>query len=248
MFRISVRFVGAIAALVSLASAPLHAQRLTGRVVDAGSGDRVAFAQVVLVDAGGDAVRAAVSDSAGYFALDARPGTYRLRALRIGYADYTAENLELRTGETLTVVIRLTPRGIPLQPLEVRARGRDERGRDGFERRRALGRGVFLTVDSIQLRHPRIVSDAFYGIPKVQIFEGLGEVSVFSMTGAKCFVFFTDHMGIGRLAGGMPDLRRPLPTPRHEGEINRRLKVEWIQGIEVYRDCRRSQGSCGRLW
>lgn len=238
---VNVRIAVAIAVLVaSWPGAELDAQRVTGRVVEAGSGNRVAFAQVALVDDGGAVVRTTASDSAGYFVLEAaRPGTYRLRAVRIGYADYTSANIELRAAETITVVIRLAARGIPLEPLEVRARGLYERGRDGFERRRALGRGVFLTVDSIWLREPRLVSDAFYGIPGIQVFEGMGDVVVFPMTGAKCFMFFIDHIGRSWHAGEMPDLRRPLPVPSDlapQGPLNQRLKVEWIQGIEIYRD------------
>lgn len=196
------RLVAAAALLLPFSAIhePLSAQRVTGRVVESGSGERVSTAQVSLVDEAGTTVRTAISDTAGYFVLDARrPGTYRLRAARIGYADYTSDRIDLQAGETVTVVVRLAAQGVPLQPLEVRARGVEERGRDGFERRRALVRGVFLTVDSIRLRDPVLVSDAFYGIPGVQVFEGLGPVQVFSMHGAKCFVMFRDHWpgGIG---------------------------------------------------
>jgi hypothetical protein len=218
-------------------AAPLEAQRVTGRIIDAATGERVSTAQIALLDQDGARVRVGVSDSAGYFQLEARrPAAYRLRAERIGYGDYTSVEVDLKAGETVSVVIRLTARGIPLKPLEVRARGGDERGQDGFERRRAHGKGIFLTVDSIRARRPAVVSDAFYGIPGVHVFEGLGSVRLISMYGGKCFVMFVDHMPRGTLVGTMPDLRQPLGMPDDEGVVNRWLKVEWIKGIEVYRD------------
>jgi hypothetical protein len=219
-----------------------YSQIVTGRVVEAGSERRVDLAWLELVDTAGTVVRTAHSDTAGFFRIDARQaGTYRLKARRLGYGEYVSPSFDLQRGETITVGVRMSPEGLPLEPLVVRARGGEERGRYGFERRCALGRGVCLTVDSIMARHPRLVSDAFYGIPGVVVEEGMGSISVYSMYGGKCFVMFRDHWPAGRGVGQWRDPRQPrasLSGPlgmSGQGPINE-LKLEWVRGIEIYRD------------
>jgi hypothetical protein len=231
------RACAAAGVLVFLCSSSGNAQRLSGRVVEREGDVRIAEVQVSLLDESGNAVRSTWTDTAGYFVLEARrPGTHRLTAVRYGYAKYTSEAFRIDAGETVTVVVRLSPEGIPLEPLEVRARGGDERGRDGFERRRALGRGYFLTLDSIWARRPALASDALHAVPGVVVFDGMGTVSVYPLGGGKCFIMYVDHWPVGRMAGSMPDMRKPLGwSDRDQGPINN-LKVEWIRGIEIYRN------------
>ncbi len=237
------RLIPWLGVLVGLGSvSTLQAQRVVGRVVDQSTGDPLPFTYVALLGEGGATVRAAESDRTGFFLLDVEAGSYRLRATRLGYSEHLSDPLDLRSDETLSVVVRMAVQAIPMPPLEVVARGRDEPGRSGFERRMALGKGVFLTVDSIRARNPVLVSDAFHGIPGVVVFEGMGPVKVYSMYGAKCFIMFRDHFPVGEPVGTAPDLRLPtsgrpsLFGPTGSGPINERLKIDWIRGIEIYRD------------
>jgi hypothetical protein len=207
--------------LVLITCPSLPAQSVTGRVLDDATGERIPLAGIALLDADGEVVRTVVSDSAGVFAMSTgRPGVYRLRTRALGYAEHTTDTLRVASGETLTIVIRVAAQGIPLQPLEVYTRRGDERGRFGFERRRDLGRGVFLTADSITLRSPRLVSDAFYGVPGVLVQENLTSISISSMYGARCFSMFIDH--------------RPWPVTTDQ--MNQILDVRWVRGVEIYRD------------
>ena len=67
-------------------AAPLSAQVVHGRLVDAGTGAAVASARVRLL-AGDAAADSALTDSAGAFALRAEAGgIFRLAAERVGYA------------------------------------------------------------------------------------------------------------------------------------------------------------------
>jgi hypothetical protein len=242
--RNAIASVGVITGLLS-AALPAEAQRFTGRVIDATTGARIGLAHVALLDAEGSVLRSVLSDTAGHFVLDARrPGSYRLRVSSLGYAAYESPRIDLAAEETFTADVRLSAAGIPLDPLVVRGRGGEERGRFGFDRRCALGTGVCLTEDSIWARHPRLVSDAFQSVPGVQVWEQDGKINVFSMRGGKCFVMYRNHWPVGIQVGVRLDIREPVfdsrPTdmPRYgyQGAINYFFNVDEIRGIEIYRD------------
>lgn len=87
----------ALPLLLALA-VPLRAQAVRGEVVD-DAGRPVAAAFVILLDTAGGSVARALSDSAGGFVLRAgAPGTYTLRAERIGYASAASPPLRLEAG------------------------------------------------------------------------------------------------------------------------------------------------------
>jgi hypothetical protein len=196
------------------ATADLHAQTISGNTIDHDTGLRVGHVRVSLISANDRVVTSTVADAGGFFALSGKPGSYRLRAERIGYATQLTDTLTLRKDENVTVVVKLVAMGIPLPPLEVVARGGPERGQQGFARRMALGKGVFFTRDSILSREPIVVTDAFYSIPGVNVsFTG----HITSMTGGKCFKIVIDN--------------NLVPTTA----VNQLLHVDWIKGIEIYR-------------
>ena len=246
--------LGASLAVVALAS-PLQGQRVTGRVLDDGTGERVPFAQVTLVAAAnGASIASLMTDSAGYFVLQGKAGRVRITAYRIGYATYSSEAVELRKNENISVVLRLAAQGIRLPPIEITARGRDERGRDGFDRRRALGKGWFLTLDSIRARNPIVPINLFDGIPGVVVVDGGTTPVLYSMSSpAKCFVVYRDHMPMGlprriggtaRDAGVKPDPRlnqlltkeqQRLGVEKEENPVDR-IPLADIRGIEIYRN------------
>ena len=244
-----IRAAAATALWLMVGVARADAQRVIGRVVEEPSGQRISFVELALVASDGTIVRSTTSDSAGYFVLNGTVGSFRIRAGRIGYSAYLSDQpIELKSDETVSVTVRMAAQGIPLAPLEVHARG-EERGRDGFDRRRALGKGVFLTLDSIRDRKPIATSDLFDGIPGVLVFEGSGPPEVFPLTGAKCFIIYRDNMPIVYDVGAMPDLRALLGMPGRYGRVGgggggtaepgggvNQLDLRWLRGIEIYRN------------
>jgi len=78
------------------------AQTVHGRVVEAGTGQPVAGAIVLLVDANGGHAAATLSDAAGAYRVTARgAGTYTLRVERVGYTATTSAPVTLAAGETV---------------------------------------------------------------------------------------------------------------------------------------------------
>ncbi len=121
------RVAAPLLALV-LGALPLRAQAVVGRIVDADGGGGVAGAFVVLADSAGHRRAAVLSDGEGRFVLTApAPGTYSVRAERIGMSTRTVPGLALGASERRSLVITLAAEAVPLAAIEVSAkRGRCE--------------------------------------------------------------------------------------------------------------------------
>jgi hypothetical protein len=221
----------------------VDAQSVGGRVVEEGTLEPVPYAGVTLVDSADAVIASTVADSLGSFFVRARPGHYRLRADRIGFATATSESIELRENEPLIVELRLSARGVPLEPLIVRARGID-RGEDAFKRRRELGEGVFLTQDSIALRKPRFAWDVFRGVAGINVDQS---GRVFSFSGGRCMAIYVDNnarpyawYNPNRSRSGLFNSRRSAtagdPRLALGGEGYGHVLGGNLRGIEVYRD------------
>lgn len=208
--------VATIACLTAaICAAPARAQRVTGRVVDDASESPVALASITLIAYNDSVVARTVSDTLGRFSLQGRPGLYTIRAERIGYGPGSSAPLALRELEDVTVTIRLSVAGVPMEPLEVNVRGGLERGRYGFERRRGLGKGVFLTRDSIDLREPRVATDAFRGVDGIAIdWNPGGKAEIYTYSGAKCLLIYADHIATPMQSGQYTGLSSRLPRTR----------------------------------
>lgn len=107
-------------ALVLLAAGrPLAAQAVRGVVVDEG-GSPVPAAFVVLVDAAGRSAASALSDPAGGFVLRAgEPGTYTVRAERIGFESTVSPALRLEAGATVETRVTVSSRAVALDAIVV---------------------------------------------------------------------------------------------------------------------------------
>ncbi|HEX2081370.1 MAG TPA: carboxypeptidase-like regulatory domain-containing protein [Longimicrobium sp.] len=103
-----------------LAAAPAAAQTVRGRVTEAGTGQPVAGAVVILLDECGGRVSASLSDAQGAFAVAAAgSGTYSLRAERVGYATAVSPALSLQHGQAAEQALVMQPRQVQLEPLVV---------------------------------------------------------------------------------------------------------------------------------
>ena len=116
---------------ILLLAAPATSQIVEGRVVDA-SGAAVDGVTITLVDSLAVTHREVVSNAAGeFFIVVKAPGTYLLRASRLGYATTQTPPVEIGDGEVVEVEVRLGVEGVQLEPLTVVGRRREtQRERD----------------------------------------------------------------------------------------------------------------------
>ena len=145
----------------------LHAQILSGRVLDVASNSTVPGAIVTLVDESDTEAAQTESGDDGAFSLTAPGhGLYRLRAQALGYEVVVSEAVWIGATDTTVVELRISTQPIELQPLTVVARSRsiDPRlQRLGFYEReedyRTEGRARFLTADSLNASHATRVTE-----------------------------------------------------------------------------------------
>ena len=122
------------AILCGLAPAPALAQEtaaVAGRVLSP-AGEPVSGAAVTATPAAGGRARRATSGENGEYRLTGLvPGTWTLRAARLGFAA-AVEQVMVRAGEQ-RVDLRLSEQAVVLDPVEVRSRRDSERERTRFE-------------------------------------------------------------------------------------------------------------------
>lgn len=135
-------------ALALIAAARLSAQTVGGNVVEIATGERIQGAVVALVDSLGRRRDAVLSDPQGQYSLQApAPGTYSVRAERVGYAAASSPALALDPGEQVTQQLSLSPvhltldavvaRGVP-RACTIRPENGEQAARVWDEARKAL--------------------------------------------------------------------------------------------------------------
>lgn len=106
--------------VLPLLPTPATAQIVTGRVLDASDNDPIEGVQIALIDNTDATRREVVSNSAGEFIiLFNTPGTYLLRASRIGYATAETRPIPIGEGEVVEVELRLDVEAVEVEPLAV---------------------------------------------------------------------------------------------------------------------------------
>jgi hypothetical protein len=104
---------------IGLIPNPAQAQEIRGRLVSI-DGEAVPWALVRLVAEDGSELMTVVSSKSGAFNLrSANPGTFRVKAERIGYAATMSEPMSLTRDEPLTLVLTAVDSPIELPVLEV---------------------------------------------------------------------------------------------------------------------------------
>lgn len=121
-------FTSSVLMLVALVFAPaLCAQTVRGSLVQSGSGDPVAQAFIMLLDASGGVVATTLTSSQGEFVIRGPiSGTYRLRTDRIGYASAHSPELELKRGQVLEYEMQVAIEPVELGSMDVRRGARCE--------------------------------------------------------------------------------------------------------------------------
>jgi len=139
---------------------------ISGRLVDRESRNPIRGAHIALLGSR----RGFASDSEGRFAQDSLdPGNYLVQVRAIGYVR-ASWVVQLRMGEVHAEVFELERLAVQLEPVTVERRPgfAAERMRE-FERRRASGRGHFITADQIEHAKPRALSDLLRNVPGVRL-------------------------------------------------------------------------------
>ena len=127
----------------------------------------------MLLDSMDVAVGFVESDSAGRFSLEVpRAGPYRVRADRLGYADFISEVFSLDTAGPLELVLRMVPEPLEVDGLVVIAEQelrRTELEDVGFFRRRDNSPGYFFDVEELERIRPTFVTDVLRNVPGVRV-------------------------------------------------------------------------------
>jgi len=133
----------------------LGAQSIRGTVLDDASKLPISSVMVTLLDdAGVEVPRGVRTDSLGAFMVHAaRAGTWRVKAMRIGYSPVTSERVVLTIGGLAVVRLRMTTVAqqlVPVQILEQRMLSANElMSTAGFDLRRSRGLGRFLSAEQL---------------------------------------------------------------------------------------------------
>jgi hypothetical protein len=230
--------VAALAATL-LAAGPAPAQiTVRGILLDAGTGARIPSARISLSGTHGDWRGEMLTDSAGGFAFqDVRPGSYHLRARRVGYRD-SGGSLRLSADSVVELQLRMAVASVALAPVTVVTRSQRTVSPVlvGFYRRMASGPGRFVTRDEIEARRPTRVTDVLRHLPNLSFNQGRGGVGGAAMsrggTTDRCtMVFFVDGMMVGNPSQGTSWSR----GPRTDRAIDDYVQPGDVEGIEIYR-------------
>lgn len=126
MRRVTRHLFGVLAAVLLCGGGVAHAQEratLSGRVVDAASGEPVAAAEVAVE---GPLARRVLTDDGGHWRIgDLPPGTYRVEVQRLGYASED-RSLEIGAAAPAELVVALTPAPLALDEIVVTAARRPQ--------------------------------------------------------------------------------------------------------------------------
>jgi hypothetical protein len=209
---------------------------MRGVVVDDSTKLPIEGVVITLVDAAsGELMRTARSDSSGNFMVHAgRPGTYRVRAARIGYQPLTSESAKLGLGQLVVMRLRMTGLAQKLVPVRITERRSlkpaELMSTVGFDLRESKGLGLFLSGDRLaDLKEEslqEILDTHFRPTLYVRPDEALGDVLTMRQGAAECGPeIFVD----GRLISeGTSTQGMALATLAS-------LRAVDLHGVEVYR-------------
>lgn len=209
---------------------------IEGVTLDEATGVPLGGAYVALALENGVTVVAAVVTSAnGKFRIRGpEPGRYFVFVTRIGYGRLMRGPVEVRVGERVELELRLKPEPVELDSVVAAAApGARPTLLDfaGFNDRKKLGIGRFITRADIAQRNPRELNDVFRVVPGVHLVPtGTGRLDIVLRGGRVrrgvsrqyCYpAVFID--GVRTPAGG----RQPT-------DLNEIVPPEDVEGIEIY--------------
>lgn len=204
--------------------------RVTGRVVDVGSGRPIEAVQVRLL--GEDAEFSQLTDGWGLFVFRRVPaGEYQLVLDHLAYGTH-ADSLEVASSEIIEVEARLAMRPIEMEPLEVIVQRRELSARTWrFYERAERGMGHYITWEDIARRRPLRITHMMAEFPGVRLIRlsGLRSKVVLSR--------YTKSGPGGRLGACWPALYvdgMRVRLNEHE-TIDDFVFPDDVEGVEVYK-------------
>ncbi len=217
-------FLGLFGALPSLAQ---ESGTISGRVVDAETGQPVATAMVELL---GPRTASTGTDAQGNYRLTVAPGTYALVVSRIGYESQRIDAVRVTAGGTQVVDVRLRSRALLLVPMVVSAARGVEQKAD-----QAPARVEVVTEEEIRNRPAATPIDHLRAVPGVDVAtQGLQSGTVvargFNNIFSGALHMLTDH----RVAA-IPSLRVNLLhfIPANDEDVER-MEVVLGPGSALY--------------
>lgn len=226
-----VRFAVALLVLAGAGSwlaSPAAGQTVVGQAVDAETGTPLRGVHVRLLAGDEETVGATFSDEEGRFRLTApRPGTWRITAELLGRATSTSAPLELETGETVTVEIRMG-----VDPVEIgeavvvsAAPRRPDPDVHGFHQRRRRGErtgfGHFIHGEDLERSITARPTDILRRVAGVRLTSNTGFGQIIRMRGGCIPAIYIDGMQINHNSRGE--------------SLDSYVTVHDLDGIEVYR-------------
>lgn len=222
-----------LALLALLAAAPLGAQQVRGRVLDAKTGRPVGDVLVTVSTLRGRHVAQVRTQPGGSFTLKLfEGGVHRISASRLGYRATHVGVLVPERPATLEVDLLLSESRLELAPLTVTARVEPQRSRNlaatGFYEREREGGGRFIRREEVDRRRAPSTSDLIRGFLGSDLFIGhtpgtndpIPRVQLRSQRQVTCTPrAFLDGV---ELAGGLRSLDSAI-LPQH------------VEAIEIYR-------------
>jgi len=218
--------LGILLAAAGLAT-DARAQIIRGHVVQDGSHDAIAFADVTLLMANGQTLKRVRADSTGEFEFVASIGSYSFHVVAEGFVPVSTPVIDFDGGETIVRIV-LSPDVVLLAPLEITARSRPlitEMMMREFNDRRAKNIGFAITRDQIEARKPRHVSDLLRMVPGVRVMpNGVGSATI-AIPGAG--TRFTDNCQVKVVLDGL--------RFRWGASTIDDIAVDDLEAIEVFR-------------
>lgn len=226
-----VRFAVALLALAGTGSwlaAPVLGQTVAGQVVDSETDTPLRGVHVRLVAGDGQPVGATFSDPEGRFRLTApEPGTWSITAELLGRATSTSAPLELETGETVSVEIRMGVEAVEIGEAVVvnPAPRRPDPDVHGFHQRRRRGErsgfGHFIHGDDLERSITARPTDILRRVAGVRLTSNTGFGQIIRMRGGCIPAVYIDGMQINYNSRGE--------------SLDAYVTVRDLDGIEVYR-------------
>jgi len=222
-------------------ASPLEGQEVRGQLLEVSTERPIRSGLVALVTIDGEEVDQAETDSLGRFLLSSGgPGSFYVRAKRLGYRTKMDGILELGEGGRISIEFYLMPDPIEVEGVEgtaermdrLEAIDREYLEWQGFYERMDRGFGYFMTPEDLEERVSFDAWDLFHRVP------GLGVSRPPRPTVSVCAVY---------LDGILIHEARDGPWRMSDD-----ISVEAIAGIEIYTrgtqvPVRYSLGGCGRV-
>ena len=201
------------------AQAPDSTSSVRGWVVQHETGAPLVGAAVTLASAqeGLSATGSVVSGEAGFFGFPSvPPGLYRISVTLLGYSS-SSDTVRVVGAADVEITFPLAVEPVDLEPVVVVVRRRPVGPLEGFERRRAMQRGVFLDRDEIDATNASEFTDLVRNIPGARL--------VPTATGSDLYF----------RGGCTPDLFLDGAHIGSTSNIDAFLRLEDLEAVEVYR-------------